>query len=439
MRDTTKSGEFTAADENALWYRQPWTLEFDAAVREVRAAPGAGPRRLALTLDPCGFFPGGGGQPCDLGTVAGAPLAGVREEGGRILHFVDEADWKAVFPEPAAGQTVRCRVDSLRRSDFAQQHTGEHILAACLKTAINVEAVSVHFGEQYSTIETLAREISEDELARAEAAANAVLAGGRKVICHWIDAADMDRYPLRRAPDVRGRVHIVQIGEAGGVADVCACCGVHLPDTSALGHIIITGTEKIRGRVRLRFITGGRVIKAFHAMSSVLGRLRTSLSCADGDLPRAAEDLLAESRNAKRRLGEARGRLFRYEAAELASRSQEYSPAPGVRARFMQAFLGGCGGQELSGFTACCLQTGPAFVLVCDMDEKTPPDKQRGVSWIAAHNFGNGKETDLKVLLPPLLAASGGKGGGTPERFQGSFPGPAAYLEFAAAVRKRFS
>jgi alanyl-tRNA synthetase len=208
MTETGNDNDFTMADENALWYRQPWILENEMLLWEVLPTEGAGPR-LGLVLEEGIFFPGGGGQPCDLGTIAGARLLGVKEESGRVLHLVDEAAWKAVFPGPAlgAGRKVRCRVDEARRSDFARQHTGEHILAACLKTAIYVEAVSVHFGEEYSTIETLAENISGEELLAAQDAANAVLARGAEVTCRWIDASEMGRYPLRRAPEARGCVH----------------------------------------------------------------------------------------------------------------------------------------------------------------------------------------------------------------------------------------
>jgi alanyl-tRNA synthetase len=435
---SAQTGDFTAADENALWYRRPWVLEKQTLLREALPVAGAagGSPRLGLVLEEGVFFPGGGGQPCDLGLIAGTPLLEVKEEGGRLLHLVDEAAWKAVFPGPAAGagERVFCRVDQARRSDFAQQHTGEHILAACLKKAINVEALSVHFGEEYSTIETRAENISDAKLLAAQAAANAVLARGAEVKCRWIDAREMGRYPLRRAPELEGRVQIVQIGGT----DTCACCGVHLADTSPLGFILITGAEKIRSRVRLRFITGGRVVKAFRAMHGVLESLRGKLSCADADIVPAVEALREENHDLARRVGEARGRLFRHEAARLAQASGEFYPAPGLRARFMQAFLEGASPRELSDFTACCLETGAAFALVCDAGERALSEAGRRVAWIAAHNLGGGGETDLKTLLPPLLAAAGGKGGGQAERFQGSCADMNSYREFAGALRRRF-
>jgi alanyl-tRNA synthetase len=424
-------GESTALDENALWYRQPWVMEFEACVQEVLPLRAKAGNLLGLVLDTNGFFPGGGGQPCDLGTVAGVSLLQVKEEGGRVLHIAEEARWKQAFPDapPGKGRSVRCRIDAGRRSDFAQQHTGEHILAACLKTAIGVEAVSVHFGEEYSTIETLAQSISGEELRAAEDTANAVLARGEKVDCHWIDAKDIGRYPLRRAPDVRGRVQIVQIG---GV-DACACCGVHLADTSPLGRILITGAEKIRGRARLFFITGGRVGRAFHAMREILGRLRVLCSCSDGDIPRSVEALLEENRNLGRALGEARSGLFRREASELALRSREWKTPDGLSARFLKAFLPGLSSRELSDFAACCLETGPALACVCDAAD-TEANPGGRASWIVAHNLGG--TPDLRQLLPPLVSSLGGKGGGSLSRFQGSFAKASACREFAAALEK---
>jgi alanyl-tRNA synthetase len=429
--DRVQTGEFTVADENAIWYRQPWVLEFDARVQDtLLLREKDGRAALGIVLDTKGFFPGGGGQPCDLGTIAGVSLCQVREAAGRILHIVERERWEAVFPGtlPERGRDVHCVIDSERRNDFAQQHTGEHILAACLKKAIDVDAVSVHFGAEYSTIETLARDIREEDLLAVEDAANAVLARGEKVSCHWIDAGDIGRYPVRRSPDVRGRVHIVQIGGA----DTCACCGVHLCDTSSLGRIIITGTEKIRGRTRLFFITGGRVGKAFHAMHGILGRLRVLLSCSDMDLPRAVESLLEEKRETGRMLGEARSQLFRHEAADLARRSREWSPAAGVRARFIKAFLPGASPRELSDFAAHCLETGSALACVCDASGTAAQDGGR-VSWILAHNLG--VSPDLKQLVSPLVSSLGGKGGGSSLRFQGSFADTRGYAAFIEKVQ----
>ena len=352
------------------------------------------------------------------------PLLDVKEESGLILHIVEEAAWKAACRGEA--ESVSCCVDLERRRDFAQQHTGEHILAACLKKATGVEAVSVHFGDEYSTIETLAENISAEELLAAEAAANAVLAEGKTVSCHWIDSAAMGSYPLRRTPDVTGRVHIVEVGDA----DICACCGVHLPDTSSLGLILITGTERIRGRVRLAFITGGRVVRAFHAMNGVLESLRGKLSCGDADLLRAVGSLLEEKAGLGRRLGEARAELFRRQAAEMAKSAVESISAPGCRARFMSTFLEDASPQELSGFTACLLETGPALTVVGAVAAGR-------VSWVVAHNLG-GAGPDLRQLLPQRVAMRGGKGGGQAERFQGSFPDAASCRAFAEDVRKYF-
>jgi alanyl-tRNA synthetase len=418
----------SAADEAALWYKNPPALEFTARIREARPRKGM----VALVLDTKGFFPGGGGQPGDRGSIAGTPLTGIAEEDGVILHFVDEKEWRALFPGEGAGtgETVSCRVDAQRRTHFAQQHTGQHILSACLKKVLDVDTLSVHFGEEISTIETAAENIPEEDLRRAETAANAVIASGAEVSCVWIDAADMSAYKLRRLPDLKGRVRIVRIGDI----DTSACCGVHLRGAASLGCVIITGTEKIRGRTRLGFITGGRVVQSFHGGYEILKSLREKLSCKDEDLPRAVEALLCENRETKKRLGEFKGQLYRYAAAELAAQAPECAPAAGIKARFITAFLEGASGADLSEFTARCLETGPAVVCVCDAGKNASPKREGRVSWIAAHNAG--KETDLKTLLPELLAAGGGKGGGSPLRFQGSFPGPASYNEFLGNLKK---
>src|SRR3712207_6549746 len=101
-----------------LYYSDSHLLEFDASVLEAaEIAPGRG----GLVLDRTAFYPTGGGQPHDTGTVARARLVDCfEEEGGRIVHVVEGGAGEV----PRAGERVGCRVDWPRRLDHIQQHTG---------------------------------------------------------------------------------------------------------------------------------------------------------------------------------------------------------------------------------------------------------------------------------------------------------------------------
>src|SRR5512146_1474318 len=101
--------------------------------------------RAEVVLDRTAFYPGGGGQPSDRGTLGGAPVVEVREEdNGEIVH---------VLQRPVGGERLAGAVDAARRRDFMAQHTGEHILAQALLRAGKLATVSVHFGDDDTTIE----------------------------------------------------------------------------------------------------------------------------------------------------------------------------------------------------------------------------------------------------------------------------------------------
>ena len=159
-----------------LYYKDTLQLEFDACVVEMAMREG----RCEVILDGTCFYPGGGGQPCDLGTLGGARVVevGYRDEGGdphgRIAHVVEPA------LDVKTGTVLHGVVDAARRRDFMQQHTGQHIFSQALMQAGKLETVSVHFGDDDTTIELKADSVSEKILAAAEEIANAVIRENRR-------------------------------------------------------------------------------------------------------------------------------------------------------------------------------------------------------------------------------------------------------------------
>src|SRR5208337_3450308 len=124
-----------------MYYADSGRLEFDAAVVRAASLPGG---TCEVVLDRTCFYPGGGGQPCDLGTLDGARVLEVREHEEEIVHVVSAA--------PALSK-VSGIVDAARRRDFMAQHSGQHIFSQALMRAGKLETVSVHFGDDDTTIE----------------------------------------------------------------------------------------------------------------------------------------------------------------------------------------------------------------------------------------------------------------------------------------------
>src|SRR5262245_60762659 len=152
-----------------LYYTDAYLVEFDALVCEV--AP-QGDRWIA-TLDRTAFYPASGGQPCDTGTLGPAKVLDVfDQEDGTVGHALDQALER--------NARVHGQIDWIRRLDHMQQHSGQHLLSAALERELGARTVSFHLGIVSSTID-LDKEVSVEQLALGEAAANRVLWEDREV------------------------------------------------------------------------------------------------------------------------------------------------------------------------------------------------------------------------------------------------------------------
>ena len=214
-----------------------------------------------LALDGTVFYPEGGGQPADHGTLTlpdGARLTvtDVHEQGGVIWHRVD------ALPDTAApGTAVTGRIDWAWRFDKMQQHTGEHILSGILHQMFGAENVGFHIGSDAVRMDTSVP-ISAEGLREAELAANRIVWQNVPVLITYPTREELARMTYRSKKEIEGQVRIVTIPGA----DVCACCGTHTVATGAVGQIKILAAENYKGGVRLSIVCGERALLAAQAM-----------------------------------------------------------------------------------------------------------------------------------------------------------------------------
>ena len=185
-----------------LYYADPRLAEFTARALAVEEADGA----WNVELDRTAFYPEGGGQPADRGTLGGAAVRDVRREGERIIHVL------AAAPQ---GDPLAGRIDWARRWDFMQQHTGQHLLSNVLLAVCGAPTVSVHLGDDLSTIELDVPAIADSALEAAEDRAAELIAADLPVTARWVDDEELAGLALRRPTSRKGRVRLVEIGDAG--------------------------------------------------------------------------------------------------------------------------------------------------------------------------------------------------------------------------------
>jgi alanyl-tRNA synthetase len=372
-----------------IYYTDPYATDFDANI--ISSEPAADGRRLVV-LDRTAFYPTSGGQPFDTGQLGAARVVDVSDgEDGTIVHVVEG--------DPGGG-VVHGRIDWARRFDHMQQHTGQHVLSAAFERLLRVRTESFHLGSASSTID-LAREVSAEEIATAESAANGVVWEDRPVTIRFADAADAASLPLRKESTRQGVLRLIDVTDF----DVSACGGTHVNRTGAIGVIVVSGSERFRGGTRLEFLCGGRALDGYRSLrASVTGSMRL-LSVLPAELPAAIERVQTEAKDMRRQLKDVQVRLATYEASSLADAAEPFG-----NVRIVVRALEDLDANGLKTIASAIVQRpGHAALLL-----SAPPP-----SSIVVARAQDVTSIDSAALLKQLTARFGGKGGGRPEFAQG--------------------
>ena len=344
-----------------------------------------------LALDGTVFYPEGGGQPADHGTLTlpdGARLTvtDVHEQGGVIWHRVD------ALPDTAApGTAVTGRIDWAWRFDKMQQHTGEHILSGILHQMFGAENVGFHIGSDAVRVDTSVP-ISAEGLREAELAANRIVWQNVPVLITYPTREELARMTYRSKKEIEGQVRIVTIPGA----DVCACCGTHTAATGAVGQIKILAAENYKGGVRLSIVCGERALLAAQAMRQRQADIGALLSAKPSETAHAVHRVYDEYTALKFAHFGLCSELFDALAAQVAPGADAIRIVPGLDPDGLHRLAA-----RLSEAT-----TGLCAALTAN---------EKGTGYCLAQAGG-----DVRALTKALNTALNGRGGGKPGICQGS-------------------
>ncbi len=284
MKDTKNFHPQKKDETQRLYFDDPYQFEFSAAVVGRLEHEG----RPAIILDRTCFYPEGGGQPSDRGTINGVNVSEVLVRKSRILH---------VLTQPVPEDQVQARVDSARRFDHMQQHAGQHVLSQAFQELQKAKTLSFHMGEEISTLEIQLPEISDHDLEQVENRANEIVFQDRAIKCYFVVPDKISSVPLRRPPKKTGTIRVVEVSGF----DFTACGGTHPRRTGEIGLIKIVGREHIRGNVRFEFLCGWRALHDYgwrtHDMRSLAGRM----TVGEKEIGAAVGKLRTENKDLKRR------------------------------------------------------------------------------------------------------------------------------------------
>lgn len=393
-----------------LYYGDSYLTRFDATLL------GRDDSGRRLYLDRTAFYPTSGGQQFDLGRLQpeGSPLSlhvvDVVDEGERIAHVLSEAP--ADLPN---GTHLAGSVDWARRFDHMQQHSGQHLLSAVFQELTGSATLSVHFGEETSTLDLDAATLSPEQLRAVEERANTLVFENRELVVSVEDAEVATG--LRKASARSGALRIVSIS---GI-DRSACGGTHVRRTGEIGAILLRKLDRVRKSVRVEFVCGSRATRRARTDYEVLSRSSALFSTGIDELPALLEARASELSQALRRERDLAQQLDEYRARELYAAALARSPEAARVCTVERRQSGGL--QDLRGL-AQQYAAQPRAVFIAALEQ--PP------SLLIASAEDSG--IDASVLLRGALTAAGGRGGGNARLAQGSAPTVTALEQALSAV-----
>ena len=235
-------------DTVKLYYESAYTQDFTAVVASCEAVKNG----FAVTLDRTAFYPEGGGQPADHGTLGEARVLDVHEKDGVVTHLCDRA--------LSVGAEVGGRIDWARRFDHMQQHSGEHIISGLLCSTFHCDNVGFHMGADVVTIDYNAP-ITWEQALEVERRANAYIWADHPIRIWYPSAEELSALPYRSKKELTGAVRITEFPGA----DRCACCGIHVSSSGQVGLLKLLSCQKFRDGVRLELLCGQRALDCLAA------------------------------------------------------------------------------------------------------------------------------------------------------------------------------
>jgi len=390
-----------------LYYENNKLSEFEARVLSVEKVD----KIYHLIVDQTAFYPEGGGQSADKGTLASIPVLDVQKHDDVIVHHLTE--------KPAE-ETVTGIVDWQFRFHAMQQHSGQHIISAVFWHAFQARTFSVHLGQYYTTVEFEVPGLTDMDISMCEERINEIVCSNIPITTVFPQADELSHFSLRKPCTHSQNIRLVQIGDF----DCVACGGVHCSSTGEVGLIKAVASEKIRGNIRIQWKIGRDAYQDYDLKNKIIAGLRTELNTNDSDILVKLGQINQELVTAQREQHRLEQRLAHVLAESLYS---DREPAPDLPFDWIMV----CFNQEddqLIREIAKDLVNRPGPLAVC----LTNRSKNR-YSWL----IGCSETVDLPFsqLHKDLFARTQAKGGGRPPIWQGIGHNPSLAEEFGHVLK----
>ncbi|QCJ43940.1 alanyl-tRNA editing protein [Bacillus sp. S3] len=372
---------------NKLYYQDAYIHTFTARILK-QEKDEAG--NWYVILDQTAYYPTGGGQPHDTGTIMGQEIVDVEEIDGEIRHYLKS-------PLPEGTGAVTGSINWNRRFDHMQQHAGQHILSAAFEHLFDYKTVGFHLGVDNLTIDLETDNLTADEVLKVEKLANEIILENRPIEIKWVTEEELSQYALRKETKVKEDIRLVIIPEF----DYNGCGGTHPKTTGEVRAIKILDWERQREKVRVQFACGDRIIKLLGEKQKVLLGLTKHLNAPEKGMETAVKRLLENDKRLEKELEQTRERLLQYEAKELLAK-QNQLVAESFQNRTIQEL------QKLARLVVA--EDDSSLVVFASVNDSR-------LQLVCAR--GASRTENMKKLISDVLPLINGKGGGNDSFAQG--------------------
>lgn len=270
-----------------LFYQDSHRSTFTAIVQEVRPS-GNG---YEIILDRTAFFPEGGGQSSDTGSLGGVSVSDVQEIDGKIIHYTDGP--------LVEGTEVEGCIDWTERFSKMQQHTGEHIVSGLIHKIYGYHNVGFHLGTDSVTLD-FNGVVPKEKLHEIEQLANEAVAKNLPVQVLYPTDEELSKISYRSKIEIEGQVRIVVIDGY----DVCTCCAPHVKQTGEIGLIKLVGMQNYKGGVRISMLCGFRALEDYYQKEKNNREIAVMLSAKEYETAVEVERLQEELAMKKAKIAE---------------------------------------------------------------------------------------------------------------------------------------
>ena len=220
-----------------------------------------------IVLDKTAFFPEGGGQAADQGTINSATVFDVQIKDDIIIHKTD-----VPFE---IGTEVDCSLDWELRFSRMQSHAGEHVVCGIVHSLFGYDNVGFHMSEAVMTVD-FSGPLSQEDLEKVEYEANLAIHRNTPIFATYPSKDELKDIHYRSKLDIQEGIRLVTIQDV----DCCACCAPHPSSTGAIGVIKILDSCPRKKGTRIEMVAGIHAYKDYVALHNSTKAMMGMLSAA---------------------------------------------------------------------------------------------------------------------------------------------------------------